>query len=44
MAAVVGLLLEGLRREIALQFAAAYSVLAVVLGLLSLQRPQPPQA
>ena len=33
--------LEGMRREIALQFAAAYAALAVVLGLLSLQRRRP---
>jgi len=35
--------LEGLHRELALQFAAAYAALAVALGLLSLQqRPAPP--
>lgn len=36
--------LEGLRRDIALQFTAAYSTLAVVLGLLSLQARRSPQA
>ena len=36
--------LEGLRRDIALQFAAAYCALAVALGLLSLQQRRSPQA
>ncbi len=35
--------LEGLRGAIAFQFAAAYAAWAVLLGLLSLQKPQPPQ-
>ena len=34
--------LEGLRRELALQFAAAYSALAAALGLLSLQARRSP--
>lgn len=35
--------LQGLRREIALQFAAAYCTLAVALALLSLQRARSPR-
>ena len=36
--------LDGLRAVIACQFAGAYAALAVLLGALSLQRPQPGRA